>query len=316
RAVVRPAQETRPAARSRPRQGLSGHQSQHQSCLYLRGAAGRGGRLQAGALERPEGARGRDPHHQHHRQCEHWSRHPVQRQGSERQAQECRDSEPRRQAPHDRAKDRVERQARIADEPVRPARLRCSLADPAPAAAAGRSVAVGAFNARLRGLWDGRGTPLGQDRSVAAEIYFNVAVSGVLTGLVYGLMAVGLSVIFGVIRVVNFAHGEMTTIAMYLALVLFNAFGLDPLAMMLPIAGVLFAFGYALQSGLINPFINRPEHSQFILLVALALVIVNVLLIGFGPDARNVQTSYAFDSFMIGPLIVDATKVYAGATTV
>ena len=149
-----------------------------------------------------------------------------------------------------------------------------------------------------------------------AEIYLNVAVAGLLTGLVYGLMALGLSVIFGVVRVVNFAHGEMMTIAMYLAIALFNALGLDPLVMMLPIAGVLFVFGYALQAGIINPFINRPEHSQFILLVAIGLIIVNVLLIAFGPDARNVQTSYAFDSFMAGPLIVDATKVYVGAATI
>jgi branched-chain amino acid transport system permease protein len=151
---------------------------------------------------------------------------------------------------------------------------------------------------------------------VAAEIYFNVAVSGLLTGLVYGLMAVGLSVIFGVVRVVNFAHGEMMTIAMYLAIVLFNSFGLDPLAMVVPLAGVLFALGYAMQAGIINPFITRPEHSQFILLVAVALIIVNVLLIVFGPDARNVQTSYSFDSFLVGPLIIDATKVYVGAATV
>ena len=54
-----------------------------------------------------------------------------------------------------------------------------------------------------------------------ADIYLNVAISGLLTGLVYGLMALGLSVIFGVVRVVNFAHGEMMTIAMYLAVVLF-----------------------------------------------------------------------------------------------
>src|SRR5262245_66560200 len=88
-------------------------------------------------------------------------------------------------------------------------------------------------------------------------------------------MALGLSVIFGVIRVVNFAHGEMMTIAMYLAIVLFAAFKLDPLVTMVPIAGVLFALGYALQAGIINPFINRPEHSQFMLLVAIALIIVN-----------------------------------------
>jgi branched-chain amino acid transport system permease protein len=150
---------------------------------------------------------------------------------------------------------------------------------------------------------------------VAAEIYLNVAVSGLLTGLIYGLMALGLSVIFGVVRVVNFAHGEMMTIAMYLAIVLFASLGLDPLLMVVPIAGVLFALGYALQAGIINPFISRPEHSQFMLLVAIALIIVNVLLIVFGPDARNVQTSYSFASFLIGTLIVDATKVYAGVAT-
>jgi branched-chain amino acid transport system permease protein len=151
---------------------------------------------------------------------------------------------------------------------------------------------------------------------VAASIYLNVAVSGLLTGLVYGLMALGLSVIFGVVRVVNFAHGEMMTVAMYLAIVSFNAFGLDPLVMVVPLAGVLFALGYALQAGIINPFINRPEHSQFILLVAVALIIVNVLLIVFGPDARSVQTSYSFDSFALAALIVDATKVYAAGVSV
>ena len=151
----------------------------------------------------------------------------------------------------------------------------------------------------------------GEGKPVPADIYLNVAVGGVLTGLVYGLMALGLSVIFGVVRVVNFAHGEMMTIAMYIAVTLFSAFHLDPLLMLVPIAMVLFAFGYVLQAGMINAFITRPEHSQFLLLVALAIIIVNVLLILFGPDAQSVQTSYSFDSFQIGRLIVDATKAYA-----
>jgi branched-chain amino acid transport system permease protein len=151
---------------------------------------------------------------------------------------------------------------------------------------------------------------------VPVEIYLNVAIGGLLTGLVYGLMALGLSVIFGIVRVVNFAHGEMMTIAMYLAVVLFASLGLDPLVMMLPIAALLFGLGYAVQRVLINPFIARPEHSQFMLMVALALIIVNSLLLIFGPDAHNVQTSYAFDSFAVGPLIVDATKLYAGLTAI
>jgi branched-chain amino acid transport system permease protein len=151
---------------------------------------------------------------------------------------------------------------------------------------------------------------------VPAEIYLNVAVGGVLTGLVYGLMALGLSVIFGVTRIVNFAHGEMMTIAMYIAVVLFSTLKLDPLVMMAPIAAVLFALGYAMQAGLISPFINRPEHSQFMLLVAIAIIMVNGLLILFGPDARNVQTSYSLDSFQFGGLIVDAAKLYSGAAAI
>jgi branched-chain amino acid transport system permease protein len=148
------------------------------------------------------------------------------------------------------------------------------------------------------------------------DVYLNVVVAGILTGLVYGLMALGLSVIFGVVRVVNFAHGEMMSIAMYLAVVLFASFGLDPLLMLVPIAAVMFAFGYLLQAGLINPFITRPEHSQFLLVVAVAIIIVNVLLIVFGPDARTVQTSYAYDSFQFGPVLVDASKAYAGGAAI
>src|SRR5664280_1039426 len=151
----------------------------------------------------------------------------------------------------------------------------------------------------------------GEGKPLPADIYLNVAVGGVLTGLVYGLMALGLSVIFGVVRVVNFAHGEMMTVAMYIAVTMFAAFHLDPLLMLVPIAAVMFAFGYALQAGVINLFVTRAEYTQFLLLVAVAIIIVNVLLIVFGPDAHNVQTSYSYDSFQIGKLIVDATKAYA-----
>ena len=147
------------------------------------------------------------------------------------------------------------------------------------------------------------------------EIYLNVAVSGILTGLVYGLMALGLSVIFGVVRVVNFAHGEMMTVAMYAAVVLFATLGLDPMVMLVPIAAVLFAFGYVLQRGVINAFVTRPESTQFLLMIAIAIIMVNVLLIIFGPDARGVQTGYSYDSYAVGPLIVDATKAYAAVAS-
>jgi branched-chain amino acid transport system permease protein len=148
------------------------------------------------------------------------------------------------------------------------------------------------------------------------DLVANVVVAGVLTGLVYGLMALGLSVIFGVVRVVNFAHGEMMTIAMYAATVLFASLGLDPFLCILPAALAFFVFGYLLQAGLINPFITRPEHSQFMLLVAVAIIMVNALLMVFGPSARSIQVDYQLESFELGKVLVDKARFFAALAAV
>ena len=145
------------------------------------------------------------------------------------------------------------------------------------------------------------------------EVVLNVAVSGLLTGLVFGLSALGLSVIFGVIRVVNFAHGELMVWGMFVSLVAFRWLGLDPI-LSLPLAALLlFIAGYALQATLINRLIGSPEHMQFLLLASIALVLVNLALMVFGPDAQNVQVDYAYDSFAIGTLLIDKTRLIAGA---
>ena len=117
----------------------------------------------------------------------------------------------------------------------------------------------------------------------------NAVVSGILTGTVYGLMALGLSAIFGVIRLVNFAHGELMTLAMYIAVVAFQGLALDPFVTMFAAAALFAVLGYLLQRGFINRFIRRPEHTQMLLMIALAMIVSNALLLGFGPDARNVQ---------------------------
>ncbi|MEI8147047.1 MAG: branched-chain amino acid ABC transporter permease, partial [Alphaproteobacteria bacterium] len=143
------------------------------------------------------------------------------------------------------------------------------------------------------------------------SLYGNVLVQGVLTGLVYGLMALGLSVIFGIVRVVNFAHGEFAVVAMYAAFALFTGLGVDPFIALAPIAIAFFVLGYGLQRTLINPFVTRPEHEQFILLVGLAIIIVNGCLMIFGPEARHANLPYSFDSWVIGPIIVDVVRVYA-----
>jgi branched-chain amino acid transport system permease protein len=144
-------------------------------------------------------------------------------------------------------------------------------------------------------------------------LYLNIIIAGLLTGLVYGLMALGLSVIFGVIRVVNFAHGEMMVVAMYATYLASTVTGLDPLLMLAPVTLLLFLLGYALQRVLINRYIARPDHEQFLLLLALATIITASLLMGFGPDARNVQLDYAYDSYQIGSLLLDKVRVIAAA---
>jgi branched-chain amino acid transport system permease protein len=146
-----------------------------------------------------------------------------------------------------------------------------------------------------------------------APLYLNIVATGLLTGLIYGLAALGLSVIFGVVRVVNFAHGEMMVLGMYGAVLLAQYFGIDPLAATPIVAVALFAAGWALQRGLVNPFIGRPEHMQFILLGGVAMMLVNFMLMLFGPEARSTQVAYAFDSIEIGPLVLDKVRVYAAA---
>lgn len=147
------------------------------------------------------------------------------------------------------------------------------------------------------------------------ELAVNVAIAGILTGLVYGLLALGLSVIFGVMRIVNFAHGEMMTCAMYAVALGCQRFALDPFVLLVPVTLLFFGLGYALQAGVINRFITRPEHNQLLILLAIAIVLSNGLLMAFGPDARGVQTDYQLDSWALGPILIDTARVYAAGTS-
>jgi branched-chain amino acid transport system permease protein len=144
----------------------------------------------------------------------------------------------------------------------------------------------------------------------------NVIISGILTGLVYGLMALGLSVIFGVARVVNFAHGEMMTLAMYASVILFSTFELNPFLAVLPIAAIFFVLGYGLQRWIVNPFVTRPDHTQFMLLLSIAIILTSGQLMLFGPDARSVRLDSLLESIELGPLLIDRGKLYAALVAV
>ena len=139
---------------------------------------------------------------------------------------------------------------------------------------------------------------------------------GLLTGMVYGLMALGLSVIFGVMRVVNFAHGEIMVVGMYLAWMGFEYLQVSPMLSLPVIAAIFFVAGYALQRAVISPFIGRPEHQQFLLLLAIAILLVNACLAIAGPDSRGVQMDSQFESYELGPFVFDAVRVHAAVTAI
>jgi branched-chain amino acid transport system permease protein len=144
-----------------------------------------------------------------------------------------------------------------------------------------------------------------------SALYLNVLASGALIGVVYALIALGLTIIFGVMRIVNFAHGEMVVIGMYVGYGMWLATQWPPWSLAPFAALVLFLLGYALQRGIVNAFIDRPQHAQFILFIALALIITGLHLVLFGPDPRSVQVADSLRSYVVGPFRLDVVRTQA-----
>ena len=141
--------------------------------------------------------------------------------------------------------------------------------------------------------------------------WLNILAGGVLIGIVYALIGSGLTIMFGVMRVVNFAHGEMVVAGMYMGYFAHSLLGLPaPLAAIIA-AVVMFAFGYLLQRLLVEKFMARPQHIQFILFIGIALVITGLHLAVFGPDAHAVDGPITFATISLGPLSLDLVRVQA-----
>ena len=122
-------------------------------------------------------------------------------------------------------------------------------------------------------------------------------------------MAVGLTLIFGVMRVVNFAHGDMMVWGMYLALVLSLRAGLDPYVSFVVCAAVLCALGALVQRGLVDRIIDAPHEMQILLMLGLALVLENLALVVFGPEPARVRSSVSAATLWLGPLYVDVARL-------
>ncbi|MBQ8103715.1 MAG: branched-chain amino acid ABC transporter permease [Afipia sp.] len=146
------------------------------------------------------------------------------------------------------------------------------------------------------------------------SLWLNVLASGVLLGLVYGLVALGLTIIFGVMRVVNFAHGEMVVFGVYIGYWSVRLWDV-PIIVAAAIAAVMmFVFGYLLETLIVKRFVNRPHHYQFIVFIGLALLFSGFLLVAFGPDPRPTASQLSFHTVSIGLLKLDLARLQAAAT--
>src|SRR5262245_20488691 len=126
-------------------------------------------------------------------------------------------------------------------------------------------------------------------------------------------MAVGLTLIFGVMRVVNFAHGDMMVWGMYLALLLATRLGLDPYVSFVVCAAALFALGVVVQRGLVDRVVEAPHEMQILLMLGVALVLENTALLAFGPEPARVRSAIAREPIWLGPLFVDTGRLIAFA---
>jgi branched-chain amino acid transport system permease protein len=145
-------------------------------------------------------------------------------------------------------------------------------------------------------------------------LYLNVIAGGILIGIVYALIALGLTIIFGVMRIVNFAHGEMVVIGMYIGYGIWSVTKISPWMIAPAAALVLFVLGYMLQRSIVNAFIERPQHAQFILFISFALIITGLHLVLFGPDSRPIEMIESMQSYSVGSLRLDVVRSQAALT--
>ena len=128
--------------------------------------------------------------------------------------------------------------------------------------------------------------------------------SGILIGGVYALVGIGLTIIYGVMRVINFAHGELLMIGMYLTWIIFTSFGVDPFLSIAITIPAMFLFGAFLQRVLINRVLNALPQNQILLTIGLGLVLSNVVMLIFTSDYKIITTRYSSSTINLASLPV------------
>jgi branched-chain amino acid transport system permease protein len=121
-------------------------------------------------------------------------------------------------------------------------------------------------------------------------------VSGLLLGGIFALVAVGLTLIFGVMKILNFAHGDFLMLGMYFAYFLSVMFGIDPYLSAIASLPLFFALGWLVQSWLIRPVLKAPESIQILVTVGLSLFLQNLALFLFSPDFQSLRVRYGSET--------------------
>jgi branched-chain amino acid transport system permease protein len=138
------------------------------------------------------------------------------------------------------------------------------------------------------------------------SIFIQTVTSGVLLGGLYGLIALGMTLIFGVMRIINLAHGEFLMIGMYVSYILFTKFGVDPYLSLVVSVPLLFVIGIAIQRFLLMPLIKAkaPGENQILMTAGIGLVLTNAALLIFSPNYFTVLTTYSNATASIGKISV------------
>jgi branched-chain amino acid transport system permease protein len=150
-------------------------------------------------------------------------------------------------------------------------------------------------------------------------ILITAILNGLLTGAVYALVALGLTLIYGVLHIINFAHGALLSLALFAAFFAFRLLGLDPYLAAFVLAPALFVFGYALQRFIIGPASHGDDRNMLLVTLGLSVVIENMLLYGFRADTRTIDVRYAFQTIDLGftflpiPRVIGFVVVFAVA---
>ena len=144
-------------------------------------------------------------------------------------------------------------------------------------------------------------------------ILFASVLNGLTTGAVYALIALGLTLIYGVLHIINFAHGAALMLALYAVYLLKAQLGIDPyLALPIVVAG-MFGFGYALQRGIVNRAGHGRDENILLVTLGLAIVMENAALLVFKSDTRTIETAYTLTTVPIGPAMIALPKLVAFA---